>query len=329
MKIYTEEQKKWLRNNASVKVWESQKEFTDSFNRTFNENKSVDALSTYLQKHDIDFLSKGRLTAEQTKWIKENCRIIEWKNTKHFTDTFNAIFGTNKNANAMNNYLYKNGLQIRSGKTTDHYTDEMNSWLIDNFGHYDYDFVELSKDFNKRFGTDYSNCRLAKHCQRGLKIHSPKKKEPHKKANGSESAYVFRNKGQFATGITNGKGLPIGTIRYNSDGRPFIKVLDNDGKSGQMSGYKGHNYKEPWWKPLQKKIWEDYYGEVPKGYVVISLNGNPNDTDIKNIGIIDKRGTAVMAKKGWWTTNSVITGDGAQWCNLYYVAKDNEIRMES
>lgn len=66
---------------------------------------------------------------------------------------------------------------------------------------------------------------------------------------------------------------------------------------------------------------------MPEGYVVISLNGNPNDTDIKNIGIVDKRGTARMAKSGWWTDNSVITGDGAQWCNLYYTAKDNGIAV--
>lgn len=314
---YTAEQVQWLKDNAGSKVWKGQREFTDSFNLTFNENKTVGALFTYMYKNNIKFLSEGRLTAEQIKWIKENVRAIEWRNTKHFTDTFNAIFGTNKNKLAMNDYICRNGLQLLCPKTMDHYTDEMRQWLIKNYKKYECDFVRMAEDFNKIYGTNYSASRITKYCERNLKIHTPKKKKGN------------LNKGTFQTGNTLQvhNALPVGTIRYNNDGRPYIKVLESDGKSGKLSKQKGHSFKEPWWKPLQKKIWEDHYGEVPEGYVVISLNGNPNDTDIKNIGIIDKRGTARMAKNGWWTDNSVITGDGAQWCNLYYTAKDNRIAV--
>lgn len=255
----------------------------------------------------------SRIPKEQEIWIRENARIIEWKNTKHFTDTFNAIFGTDKTATGMNCYLNRNGLQLLSEKTAVHYTDEMKAWLVDNYDKYGCDFVSMAIDFNKTFGVAYSNARLRKYCEQNLKIHKPRKKRR------------SRNKGQFQKGVTNGRGLPIGTIRYNSDGRPFIKVLESDGKSKSSSRYKGHNYKEPWWMPLQKKIWIDHYGEVPEGYRVVSLNGNPCDTDIKNIGVIDVRGTARMAKNGWWTDNSVITGDGVQWCNLFYTAKDNGV----
>lgn len=314
---YTVEQVQWLKDNAGVKVWKGLEEFTDSFNRTFNENKSVSALSSYMYKNNIAFLNEGRLTAEQVKWIKENVRAIKWRNTKHFTDTFNAIFGTCKKTNTMNTWICKNGLQLLSPQTIDHYTDEMRKWLKENYNNYECDFVRMAADFNSIYGTDYSAGRITKYCERNLKIHTPRKKKGKV------------NKGTFQIGDTRQarKGLPVGTIRYNSDGRPFIKVLESDGKSGKLSKQNGHNFKEPWWKPLQKKIWEDHYGEVPEGYVVISLNGNPNDTDIKNIGIIDKRGTARMAKNGWWTDNSVITGDGAQWCNLYYTAKDNGIAV--
>ena len=86
-----------------------------------------------------------------------------------------------------------------------------------------------------------------------------------------------------------------------------------------------HSYKEPFWKPLQKKVWEDHYGDVPEGYVVCSLNGNLCDTDINNIGIIDRRGTAMLGKNQWWTDNRVLTANGVQWCNLYMTAKDNGV----
>lgn len=312
MKKYTTRQASWIKENASAKAWENAHAFAEAFNAQFGDERTVGSLLSYMQKRGIKFFSENKMTSEQMAWIEDNVQIIEWRNTKHFTDTFNALFGTHKSAEAMNSYLFNNGLHIRSKRTTCHYTDEMDKWLVEKFPDYDYDFAQMAKDFNEKFGTDYSNCRIAKHCERGLKIHKPREKESQ-----------FKNKGQFKKGVTNNRGLPVGTIRYNSDGRPFIKVLESDGKSKGDS--RGHNYREPWWMPLQKKIWIDHFGDVPQGYEVVSLNGDPNDTDIRNIGIIDRRGKAVMAKKGWWTDNRFITGDGVQWCNLYYTAKDSGV----
>lgn len=312
MKRYTEAQAKWIKDNAGAKTWENFHAFADAFNSEFQDTRTVDSLQSYMLRRDIKFVTKNRLTKEQSEWIKDNAQVIQWKSMKHFTDTFNALFGTDKSVKIMVSYLSRNGIQVRTKTKTSSYTDEMDDWLVKNFDRYGCDFVKLAEDFNARFKTDYSSCRIAKHCQRGLKIHTPKEKSKAK------------NKGQFQPGKTNKRGLPVGTIRYNSDNRPFIKVLESDGQSGMLSG-KGHNYKEPWWMPLQKKIWQDHFGEVPEGFEVVSLNGNPNDTGIKNIGLIDRRGKAVMAKKGWWSENSVITGNGVRWCNLYYTAKDNDV----
>ena len=321
---YTKEQAEWIKANASAKVWDNFPAFVETFNERFNETRSESALNTYMTRRKIEFTStNGRWTKEQRQWVQDNVQAIEWRNTKHFADTFNAIFGTNKSKGTMNVYLNKNGLRIRSNHTQEHYTNEMNEWLVDNFEKYNRDFVSLAKDFNDAFGTDYSNCRLAKHCQNKLKIHKPNKKEAWRKSKTPRTKYT--NKGQFKKGETNNRGLPVGTIRYNSDGRPFIKVRESDGRDGMLDERKGHNYKEPWWMPLQKKIWIDHFGEVPEGYRIVSLNGNSADTNIENIGLIDIRGTAVMAKKGWWTENRVITGDGVQWCNLYYLAKDKGV----
>lgn len=263
-----------------------------------------------------------RYTNEEKNWLKTNAVNKTWKNVKEFTDMFNQLFNRDTNPHAMITWLFKNKVSIKTIHTVSNYTEEMDNWLVGSYPKY-HSFVELSNAFNKEFGTDYSNCRLAKHCERALKIHNPVKRTVvNKETNKKKSRYP--NSGMFVKGAPGNRALPIGTIRYNSDGRPFIKVKENDGSAGRKDGI-GHNYMEPYWKPLQKKIWEDHYGEVPKGYVVCSLNGNPNDTDIHNIGIIDKRGTAIMAKKGWWTDNRVMTGDGTEWCNLYYLLKDKEV----
>lgn len=58
---------------------------------------------------------------------------------------------------------------------------------------------------------------------------------------------------------------------------------------------------------------------------MVSLDGDRNNLDIKNLNCIDRRGTAIMAKNKWWTENKVITANGVRWCNLYCVAKDKGV----
>ena len=116
-----------------------------------------------------------RYPKEQEQWIKDNLQVMEWRNTKHFTDVFNLIFKENKNASAMNCYLNRNGMQLLTRKTAEHYTEAMDKWLVNNIAFYDGDFVRLAEDFNVKFGTNYSNCRLAKRCER-MKIHNPRRK---------------------------------------------------------------------------------------------------------------------------------------------------------
>lgn len=305
---YTNEQLEWIKIHSQCKEWENIKAFTCAFNSHFNLNKSCDAVQAVMNRRGISINSKcnnARLTEDQIEWIKKNLTIIEWKNQKHFTDTFNAIFRTNVSVVNMNQILYKHKWKVSTKHNTNHWTFDMDEWLKEN---YHCDFVKLARDFNNYFNSDKSAGCITKHLER-IGIHKPKPKKGQ------------INRTTFKPRTAHTKELPVGTIRYNSDGRPFIKVKLCEGQNIHTKRG-GHNYKEPWWKSLQKKIWEDHYGEVPEGYVVCSLNGNPNDTNIENIGIIDKRGTAVMAKKGWWTDNIKFTKTGAQWCNLYYTAKD-------
>lgn len=272
----------------------------------------------------------NKYTEEQKTWIAENYNIRVWKNKKEFTDVFNILFKSNMTEAYMNKYLYENNFSILSAQNIDNYTQEMKDWLTDNYANYN-SFVDLAYDFNRIFHVNYSNCRLAKYCQRHLKIHTPKPKsalnngaKPHQGGN------RYANAGMFKSGERNCyHNLPVGTLRYNSDGRPFIKVKEDDGKnSANFRSQRGHNFVEPYWKPLQKKIWEDHYGPVPEGFVICSLNKNPLDENIDHIGCLDKRGTARMAKHEWWTDNVEITRLGVMWCNLYYLLKDRGVKLD-
>lgn len=332
MRKYPEEQVLWLREHGANDEWENMEALTSAFNFKFGTNKSVCAISSIMNKKGIIINSacnNNRYTPEQEQWIVENVAAIEWRNEKHFVDTFNALFGTQKAITAMRSHLCNLHLALRSKHNTDHYTPEMKEWLRDNYEAYSGDFARMAKDFNEKFGTDFSNCRLTKWLVRhGIHTPGAKSGRPENFARHSRSGARGRNKGSFAPGHTRTPELPVGTIRYNSDGRPFIKVKMCGGESGGNREH-GHNYREPWWKPLQKKIWEDHYGPVPDGYVVCTMSNDPSDTDINHIGIIDRRGTARMAKNDWWGIENVPAKKTAvRWCNLYYTAKDNGITVK-
>lgn len=107
---------------------------------------------------------------------------------------------------------------------------------------------------------------------------------------------------------------PIGTIRKTTNGVTYIKVKDS-----RLSFQSG--YREPYWLPIQKKIWQDHYGEVPSGKIVIFLDGNHDNLDIENLYCIDRKISAVMAKNRWFTESREHTLTAIKWCELFYAMK--------
>lgn len=259
-------------------------------------------------------------TKEQDDWIKENADLGIFKNQKHFTDVFNALFNTAHSKDSMNSHLFRLGIVVK----TDHHkkgcTEEQERWLIDNFSKYDFDFVSMAKDFNKQFGTDRSNCSIAKYCERHLKLYTPRPKK------GKVNKGVF-SKG--CNGVSTERQAPIGTIRTyasNTSKILMVKVKLTDGESGSLCvNNKGHNYKRPWWIPLKEKIWIDAYGYIPDGFRVIQLDRNYKNCNLDNLALADKRGLAIMGSHKWWSDNRNFNATGIQWCNLYMTAKDNGV----
>lgn len=257
-------------------------------------------------------------TKEQDDWIRENADLGIFRNQKHFTDVFNALFKTNHSKAAMNTHLYRIGIAVR----TDHHnrgcTKEQEAWLVDNFSKYDCDFVSMVRDFNERFGTSRTNCSIAKYCERNLGLYKPRPK----KGKLNKGTFV---KGQ--SGTSTDRQLPVGTIRTYSSGTSktlCIKVKLAEGDSGLLRD-NGHNYKRPWWIPLKEKVWTEVYGEIPDGFSVINLDRDYRNCNLDNLALADKRGLAIMMSKQWWADNKTFNATGIQWCNLYFIAKDRGI----
>ena len=73
---------------------------------------------------------------------------------------------------------------------------------------------------------------------------------------------------RYKKGDIHNETFPIGTISYKN-GVAYIKTKVSDGTN--------RGFVEPYWTVLKKKIWEDNFGKVPKGYCVVSLTNNQDE----------------------------------------------------
>ena len=154
-------------------------------------------------------------------------------------------------------------------------------------------YKELTDMMNQKFGTARLPERVREKCNKGLHISTGK------------NVTQYGNKPK--------ERIPIGSIRKSSNGSTYIKVADNDIK------YTG--YQEPWWIPLQKKIYEDAYGPIPDGYMVCFLNCDRDDFRLENLYPITRKTSARLAKNGWWSEFPEITMTAIKLCEYEEAVK--------
>lgn len=172
------------------------------------------------------------------------------------------------------------------------YTDAEKEWLRENQDKMTR--ANLTKAFNEKFGASVKPTSISDICTKQLGLHRTV----------NDGRYGKRPKEQ----------LPIGTIRKSQVGT-YIKVMDS--QNGRFTGYK-----EPYWLPLQKKIYQDAYGEIEKGKMVCFLDGNTDNFDINNLYCIDRKISAIMSSNKWWTNNRENTLTAIKWCELHYALKE-------
>lgn len=174
------------------------------------------------------------------------------------------------------------------------YTPEEIDFVLKNLRNYE-SYSNFCDAFNAKFGASVSRSSMSDLCCKRLKYP------------------IGKNKTQYAAGHRD-KAVPIGTIRKPANGSTYIKV------SNVMSHFSG--YKEPDWIPLQKKVWMDKNGTVPKGKFVCFLDCNKENFDIDNLYCIDRRVAVRLAQNGWWSTDPDITLAGIRYAELM-IALDN------
>ena len=233
-----------------------------------------------------------KYTEEQITWLKDNYQ--NYNSYRLIQTEFNELFGDSRSLMAIQQVMTKKlGLYLETDKKSEQFTYDEEQWIIKNFDRYS-TYDNLTADFNSIFHRSKPVSAIREKCTKRLLLTG------------------MDNTGQFRKGNMK-EQCPIGTIRKTASGS-YIKVKDS--QYSYMSGYE-----EPYWLPLQKKIWQDHFGKVPEGKMVIFLDGNRDNVDIDNLYCIDRKISAIMAKNRWFTNSKEHTLTAIKWCELFYVMK--------
>ena len=107
-------------------------------------------------------------------------------------------------------------------------------------------------------------------------------------------------------------GEPIGSAKIIS-GYRYIKVRKSSG------GF----YKD--WEREICLVYKNAYGNIPEGYMVVTLNGDKLDARPENLALISKKVAARMANghgKSFWSNSADITKAGIAVCELDQALSD-------
>ena len=107
-------------------------------------------------------------------------------------------------------------------------------------------------------------------------------------------------------------GEPIGSAKIIG-GYRYIKVRKSSG------GF----YKD--WERENCLVYKSAYGDIPEGYMVVTLNGDKLDARPENLALISKKVAARMANghgKSFWSNSADITKAGIAVCELDQALSD-------
>lgn len=243
-------------------------------------------------------------TEENKKWIIDNYSAFD--DYFKFTTAFNQQFNTSKSINAIQQFMYKK-LKVRlvTDKTKHWFSKKEEDWLVKNLNNYS-SYEGLTTAFNEKFNRNKSPENISDKCSKGLGL-------------------IKENSTKFKEGHTL-RNLPVGTIRSGGNGCKYIKVKDVDSTKQRWCKLSG--YQEPYWLPVQKKIWIDHYGEIGADEMIIFLDGDRDNLAIDNLACIDRKTLVRLAKSGWHSENKDLTKTGIYYWNLYYSLKNGGIEDE-
>lgn len=251
---YTPEIIEFVKENAHKGTKWLVKELNDKYKL----DTTVESLHTACKNKKIKIDRVSKYTHDIIDFIRNNAEkgtdwLINELKIQHNIITNKTILGT---------LCYRNKIKLRrfsgSNRGLNGYVKD---FIVENYNNYS--FRELAEMINEKFGIETTFERVREYCRSlGLKGYS---KQKH----------------------LNKKKLPIGTERIHNDahGRPKIYIRYRD----EQIEKNGNARTNEWvvnWMPKTRYVWQQHYGEIPKGYCLIQLDGDYSNCDISNLRMV-------------------------------------------
>ena len=215
-------------------------------------------------------------------------------------------------------------------------TDEQISWMKQNVEKFN-SYSDMCKSFNKTFGEEKNWKAMhgflkrngfikTKNVNKGLTVEQKEfleeilplhtYKETTLKFNERFSTEKTVKQIQcFCTnnGIKRGVDFPIGS-EHRSGKYIMVKVRECE------KGVPSHKI----WKMKQQVVWEENYGEIPKGKIIVFLDNNSMNCDISNLYLADRKILNLLTVNKWHFDNPEQKLAALKWCELYFSMGEDE-----
>ena len=334
-KYYTEEQTNWLLHNCKNYTLN---ELCIEFEKQFGICKNKNTLKSYLNRIlNCTYKKKiHRYTTKENQWLIKNYN--KYTN-EQLTKLFNEKFNCNVSNGSINSHCLKT-LKTNPKliiKNRHRYTLEEDQWLINN--RYNMTDKQLAIEFNKKFNCNIVHDNLAHRC---VRLNIKKEKQTQHNYTEEQKIWLSNNAANFTrkklAELFNEKfncNIQPNTLKYyavyklnikkenydylhsekytiktHSDGQVYIKL-------NNLPGVKNKHIN---WKLLNRYIWEQHYGPIPKNYYIIFLDGDTTNCTIENLRCVSFKTFNKLTHRGWYGKNG-LTLAGIKCCELEQAIK--------
>lgn len=95
------------------------------------------------------------------------------------------------------------------------------------------------------------------------------------------------------------------------NGVPYVRVV---------AGRRTKSRNEAW-ERKRLVVWRLAYGAVPKGHLIIHLDGDRMNCELSNLVCMPKKYMTLLSKNQWFTKDKRITESAIKWCELHFALK--------
>ncbi|MEG2050916.1 MAG: HNH endonuclease signature motif containing protein [Oscillospiraceae bacterium] len=251
-----------------------------------------------------------RYSKEVRAFIEEN---VKGRTGVELTNLVNEKFGLNLTESQIKSYKTNHHLTSgtphgkHKGYPTKKFPAEVKKFIQENYkgtGH-----QNMANLLNSKFNANYTMSQIkGYYCNHGLNSGITGRFEKgHISPNrGIKGIYPpGSEKGWFKPGDTPKNHRPVGSERIASDGYLYIKTAE-----------------PKTWELKHHLIWQEHYGEIPEGNMLIFLDGNKLNLDIKNLALVSSQEHLMLNRSGLRTECKELTESGILVAKLKIATKE-------